>query len=179
MGAAVLLSGAAWFFLGFVSVGEAARNVPADAFIGECFGNDESKVMVACDGGHYFEVFSAVEYPAEMGYPSTAEIALATRSAPRTSPATPARATTPPTSTTRRSTRAGPTGRPGTGASSVCSTTTGCGPSVGSFPAGEPGLSSIVMSNFFDFEMNDINGEAVAFSKFRDQVSLVVNVASK
>ncbi len=35
------------------------------------------------------------------------------------------------------------------------------------------------MSNFFDFEMNDIDGEAVAFSKFRDQVSLVVNVASK
>ncbi len=35
------------------------------------------------------------------------------------------------------------------------------------------------MSNFFDFEMNDINGESVAFDKFRDQVSLVVNVASK
>lgn len=36
-----------------------------------------------------------------------------------------------------------------------------------------------LMSNFFDFEVNDIGGEAVALSKFRDQVSLVVNVASK
>ena len=35
------------------------------------------------------------------------------------------------------------------------------------------------MSSFYEFEMNDINGEAVAFGKFRDQVSLVVNVASK
>jgi len=35
------------------------------------------------------------------------------------------------------------------------------------------------MSSFFDFEMNDITGESVAFSTFRDQVSLVVNVASK
>ena len=35
------------------------------------------------------------------------------------------------------------------------------------------------MSSFFDFEMNDINGDAVALNKFRDQVSLVVNVASK
>lgn len=34
------------------------------------------------------------------------------------------------------------------------------------------------MSEFFDIEMNSIDGEAVAFSKFRDQVSLVVNVAS-
>lgn len=35
------------------------------------------------------------------------------------------------------------------------------------------------MSSFFDFEMNDIDGDTVAFAKFRDQVSLVVNVASK
>ncbi len=35
------------------------------------------------------------------------------------------------------------------------------------------------MSNFFDFEMNDINGDSVAFDTFREQVSLVVNVASK
>jgi glutathione peroxidase-family protein len=35
------------------------------------------------------------------------------------------------------------------------------------------------MSSFFDFEANDIGGETVALSKFRDQVSLVVNVASK
>ncbi len=41
------------------------------------------------------------------------------------------------------------------------------------------GLSSAVMSNFFDFEMNDINGETVTFDNFRNQVSLVVNVASK
>ncbi len=35
------------------------------------------------------------------------------------------------------------------------------------------------MTSFFDFEMNDITGESVAFGKFRDQVALVVNVASK
>lgn len=35
------------------------------------------------------------------------------------------------------------------------------------------------MSSFFDFEMDDINGTSVTFDKFRDQVSLVVNVASK
>ena len=45
--------------------------------------------------------------------------------------------------------------------------------------AGPTGRYSAVMSSFFDFEMNDINGESVAFDKFRDQVSLVVNVASK
>lgn len=35
------------------------------------------------------------------------------------------------------------------------------------------------MTDFLDIEMNDINGESIAFDKFRDQVSLVVNVASK
>lgn len=35
------------------------------------------------------------------------------------------------------------------------------------------------MTSFFDFEMEDIEGETVALSKFRDQVSLVVNVASE
>jgi glutathione peroxidase-family protein len=35
------------------------------------------------------------------------------------------------------------------------------------------------MSSFFDFEMNDINGTSVPFERFRDQVSLVVNVASR
>jgi glutathione peroxidase-family protein len=35
------------------------------------------------------------------------------------------------------------------------------------------------MTSFYDFEMNDINGLSVAFGKFRDQVSLVVNVASQ
>ena len=35
------------------------------------------------------------------------------------------------------------------------------------------------MTSFFDFEMDDITGESVALSKFRDQVSLVVNVASQ
>ena len=35
------------------------------------------------------------------------------------------------------------------------------------------------MTSFFDFEMTGIDGEPVALSKFRDQVSLVVNVASK
>lgn len=35
------------------------------------------------------------------------------------------------------------------------------------------------MTSFFDFEMDDINGQTVALSKFRDRVSLVVNVASQ
>ena len=35
------------------------------------------------------------------------------------------------------------------------------------------------MTSFFDFEMPDIDGETVAFERFRDQVSLVVNVASR
>jgi glutathione peroxidase-family protein len=32
---------------------------------------------------------------------------------------------------------------------------------------------------FHDFEMTSITGEQVAFDSFRDQVALVVNVASK
>lgn len=35
------------------------------------------------------------------------------------------------------------------------------------------------MTTLHDFEMDSITGEPVALSKFRDQVCLVVNVASK
>lgn len=35
------------------------------------------------------------------------------------------------------------------------------------------------MTSFFDFEMDDIAGERVALADYRDQVSLVVNVASR
>lgn len=35
------------------------------------------------------------------------------------------------------------------------------------------------MTSFFDFEMDDIAGERVALSDYRDKVSLVVNVASR
>ena len=35
------------------------------------------------------------------------------------------------------------------------------------------------MSNFYEFEMESITGETVALDKFRDQMSLVVNVASQ
>ncbi len=35
------------------------------------------------------------------------------------------------------------------------------------------------MTTFFDFHMDDINGQQVDFDTFRDQVSLVVNVASR
>lgn len=35
------------------------------------------------------------------------------------------------------------------------------------------------MTSFFDFRMDDINGEAVDFASYRGQVSLVVNVASR
>ncbi len=35
------------------------------------------------------------------------------------------------------------------------------------------------MAAFHDLEMRSITGEQVSFSKFRDQVCLVVNVASK
>ena len=35
------------------------------------------------------------------------------------------------------------------------------------------------MTTLYDFETTDINGEDIALSKFRDQVCLVVNVASK
>ncbi len=35
------------------------------------------------------------------------------------------------------------------------------------------------MGSFHDFEMDSITGETVAFERFRDQVCLVVNVASR
>lgn len=35
------------------------------------------------------------------------------------------------------------------------------------------------MSSFYDFAMTDINGEEVGLEKFRDQVCLIVNVASQ
>ncbi len=35
------------------------------------------------------------------------------------------------------------------------------------------------MTSFYDFEMDDIAGQTVALSTFRDQVALVVNVASR
>lgn len=35
------------------------------------------------------------------------------------------------------------------------------------------------MTAFHDLEMTSITGEEVSFSKFRDQVCLVVNVASQ
>ena len=35
------------------------------------------------------------------------------------------------------------------------------------------------MASFHDFEMVSITGEKVSFEKFRDQVCLVVNVASQ
>lgn len=35
------------------------------------------------------------------------------------------------------------------------------------------------MSSFYDFEMVSITGESVGLERFRDQVSLVVNVASQ
>ena len=35
------------------------------------------------------------------------------------------------------------------------------------------------MSNFHDIEMVSITGEQISFEKFKDQVCLVVNVASE
>ncbi len=35
------------------------------------------------------------------------------------------------------------------------------------------------MATLYDFEMTSIEGEQVALSKYRDQVALVVNVASQ
>ena len=35
------------------------------------------------------------------------------------------------------------------------------------------------MSTFHDFEMASITGETIGFERFRDQYTLVVNVASK
>lgn len=35
------------------------------------------------------------------------------------------------------------------------------------------------MTSLHDFEMESITGETVALSKFRDQMALVVNVASQ
>ncbi len=35
------------------------------------------------------------------------------------------------------------------------------------------------MSEFHDLEMTSITGDQVSFSKFRDQVCLIVNVASE
>lgn len=35
------------------------------------------------------------------------------------------------------------------------------------------------MSTFFDLQMESIRGETVAFDKFRGQMTLVVNVASR
>lgn len=36
----------------------------------------------------------------------------------------------------------------------------------------------VAMSKFYDFEMTSITGEQVAFDRFRDQMALIVNVAS-
>ncbi len=72
----VVFIGGAAFLLSRLSINAATNNVPAEAFIGECFGFDETKTAVACDGQHFFEVFSAVEYPADMEYPNVAEIAI-------------------------------------------------------------------------------------------------------
>lgn len=35
------------------------------------------------------------------------------------------------------------------------------------------------MTNLYDFEMKSITGEDVSLGKFRDEVNLVVNVASQ
>ena len=35
------------------------------------------------------------------------------------------------------------------------------------------------MKRFYDFEMPSISGEPVEFSRYRDQVCLIVNVASE
>ncbi len=35
------------------------------------------------------------------------------------------------------------------------------------------------MTSFHDFEMESIAGERIAFDRFRDQMTLVVNVASR
>jgi hypothetical protein len=47
----------------------AAENVPSDAWFGECYDNSGSKRPVPCDGSHYYEVFSVVEYELEEDYP--------------------------------------------------------------------------------------------------------------
>lgn len=48
----------------------AAANVPADAPLGACYGADESKQEISCDGSHVFEVYSESFYLGEVGYPS-------------------------------------------------------------------------------------------------------------
>ncbi len=35
------------------------------------------------------------------------------------------------------------------------------------------------MRRFYDFEMTSISGDSVGFERYRDQVTLVVNVASE
>jgi glutathione peroxidase-family protein len=37
----------------------------------------------------------------------------------------------------------------------------------------------MAMSAFYDLEMTSITGEQISFEKFKDQVCLVVNVASE
>jgi hypothetical protein len=37
----------------------------------------------------------------------------------------------------------------------------------------------VSMSSFYDFTMDSITGDPVSFEKYRDQVCLVVNVASR
>merc|ERR1712071_730173 len=38
--------------------------------------------------------------------------------------------------------------------------------------------NDIIASDFYEFEVNDINGETVSLEKYRGKISLVVNVAS-
>lgn len=40
-------------------------------------------------------------------------------------------------------------------------------------------LAIAMTTSFYDFKMNDIDGKVVEFSKFKDHVALVVNVASR
>ncbi|MEM9134148.1 MAG: septum formation family protein [Actinomycetota bacterium] len=45
-------------------------SVPSDAWYDECYAEDDSQQPVDCRGPHSFEVYSAVLFPDDLGYPS-------------------------------------------------------------------------------------------------------------
>jgi hypothetical protein len=63
----LVAAGTAWLLFAANSVND---NVPADAWIDECYKNDGSNEPVDCDGPHHFEVYSAGFYPDDMDYPN-------------------------------------------------------------------------------------------------------------
>lgn len=63
-----------WYNSSLTNAAEA--NVPSDAPVGTCYGADESKRQVPCEGPHVYEVYSESLYFDDAGYPSAFDRSL-------------------------------------------------------------------------------------------------------